>query len=195
MLGSRETNTRGIIISRMSSGEGSTRVSIYTERYGLIWAIARSAREERSKLRPHLQVGTYGMFTLIKGSHDWRVLGAVDTVSSYFSLLESKEAQKGVVRVLGVVRQLIQGESPEARLFDSFWEFLNTIPSVSDENIPLAERLVLTQILSVSGYISNDKIPSISEYTYSEDTFNAIKSHEKEITIAINEGFSASGLI
>ena len=56
MLQKREVHTRAIVIARRSAGEGSVRVSLYTEELGLVSALVTSAREERSKLRPHLMV-------------------------------------------------------------------------------------------------------------------------------------------
>ena len=109
MSQSREVHTKGIIINRFSSGEGSVRVHIFTESLGLVGALAKSAREERSKLRPHLTVGTFGNFDLVQGRETWRVTGAVRTKNSYFDLQGNPDAQDMCARVLSLLRQLVRG--------------------------------------------------------------------------------------
>lgn len=194
MLGSREVTTRGIVISRTSRGEGSVRVSLYTEEFGLIWAVARSAREERSKLRPHLQIGTYGVYTLVKGATDWRVVGAVKTNNTYFGAHTNTAAQQSVNRVLGVVRQLMHGEETDVRLFESLWQFISHVTALSPEFVVLGERVVLATILFQNGYIPEQHIPSLT-ISYTEEALSPLKDKKKEFTKAINEGFVASGLL
>lgn len=195
MLRSREVNTRGIVIGRSSSGEGSVRAALYTEEFGFIWVLAKSAREERSKLRPHLQVGTIGYYTLVKGSYDWRVTGAVGTKNIYFELTGVDTAQKSATRVLSVVRQLMQGETPDPDTFNVLWKFLMSVTSIQEKDIPIAERLVLINILSHAGYVSEtDLLNGVGE-EYSIEFFDTLRPQEKKLTRIINKAFMASGLV
>src|SRR3989338_10140885 len=103
MSGKRELTTRGIVVGRRSAGDGSVRVFLYSEALGLVSAIAKSAREERSQLRSHLQWGTYGNFMLVLGKETWRVKGVSHTANIFFELGERGPATKNPGRGFGKV--------------------------------------------------------------------------------------------
>ena len=190
-----DIQTRGIVISRFSSGEGSVRVSIFTEQLGLVGALAKSAREERSKLRPHLTVGTFGHFDLVQGVNTWRVVGAVGTQNYYFAF-KTKERQRAAARVFSLLRQLITGVEKDETLFKGVWDFLRALNEVPDEHIVRAERLVVLQILAALGYVSKEAVPTLKEeFDYSIRAFQELEAVEVEMQKAIKNGFVASGLI
>jgi len=195
MSQSREVTTRGVVIGRAQAGEGSVRIFLYTEEKGLVGALAKSAREERSKLRPHLQIGSYGSYTLVKGSYDWRLVGAVDTNNSYFLLSEKKEAQEASARVLSVLRQLIQGEDMNTNLFQTLWNFLSVLATLSSEEIYIAERLAMVRILSSLGYVPTLRnIPHLEGDTFEVASLQELEPFKKELVKTINDALLASGL-
>lgn len=195
MSKAHDVQTRGVVISRYSSGEGSVRVNIFTEQLGLIGALAKSAREERSKLRPHLTVGTFGHFDLVQGANTWRVVGAVGTQNYYFAF-KSAEKQRAAARVLSLLRQLINGEERDEALFAVVWDFLSALSRVQDEHVVRAERLVVLQILAALGYVSKEAVPAPQEtFDYSVRAFQELEPLEKEMRTAIKNGFVASGLL
>lgn len=169
MSAKREVTTRGIVIGRTQAGEGSLRAHLYTEELGLVSAIAKSAREERSKLRAYLTTGTCGMYSLVRGREYWRVTGAVGAVHSL--MRRDPEEQGASARVIGVVRQLVHGEGANAALFAAFWEFLhNTNPLV-------AEHRAVAHILASLGYVAASDLD------------------EPNLIEVINRGLAASGLV
>lgn len=196
MSKSHDVGTRGIVINRFSSGEGSVRVHLFTEKFGLISSLAQSAREERSKLRPHLQVGTFGNFNLVNGARTWRVVGAVDTKDFYFSSTGNPNVQHASARVMSLLRQLISGEEKDGDLFESVWNFLTSLETITDSTIARAERLVVLQILASLGYAGKDTVPPLDEtFNYSESSLNALEAYDTRMHQAIKDGFTASGLI
>lgn len=191
----REITLKGIVVARRSSGEGSVRVSIYTDALGLVSALAKSAREERSKLRPHLQIGTLGTFTLVKGKDVWRVTGAVNTKNAYFTLLEKPEAQGASARVLGIVRQFIRGEGSDPYLFSALFAFFRALPDMETEYIPEAECIVVLRTLAALGYVGEDAhMMPFLEISYSPTLLRTVRVSRKSLIHLINEGISASGL-
>lgn len=195
MSRSFDLTTRGVVIARAQSGEGSARIFIYTESAGLLGVLAKSAREERSKLRPHLQVGTYGSFTLVKGIRDWRVTGAVDTENSYFQLRDAPRAQTASARVVGVVRQLVHGEEKNQELFDTLWAFLHALPHFTEDEVKVGEYVAVVRILSSLGYVPRENaIPELSEGTYTKAVLDAVKPFEKQLVKTINNALLASNL-
>lgn len=191
----REVHTKGIIINRFSSGEGSVRVHIFTESLGLVGALAKSAREERSKLRPHLTVGTFGSFDLVQGRETWRVTGAVGTIHSYFSLIGNPAAQDRCARVLSLLRQLVRGEECDEALFSVVWHFLIAVGDVPQDMLVHAERLVVLQILAALGYVSKEAVPDQANLTFSLESLQSLMAVEVGMRGAIQEGFVASGLL
>src|SRR5262249_18379111 len=104
MSGSPSAVTRGIVVGRFPAGEGSVRALVYTDAFGLVSVLAQSAREERSKLRPYLQIGTLGTFTLVRGKV-WRVTGASAAENLHFELFGRARAQQASARIFAAVRQ------------------------------------------------------------------------------------------
>lgn len=189
-----EITTEGIVIGRFSAGEGSVRVQMYTEALGLISALAKSGREERSKLRPHLQAGTHGTYTCIKGERDWRLLGAIGTHNYYFALAGRPAAQTAAARVVSVVRQLVHGEEVDARLYRALAGFLSALPSLADTEVRVAERLAVARILFSLGYVEGKAVPHLSGETYAPAPLKELVPFQHQLTVIINEGLSASGL-
>lgn len=195
MLTKREVTTRGVVISRGQSGEGSVRVGIYTETLGLVGALARSAREERSKLRPHLQVGTLGRFTFVSGTRDWRAIGATGTVNAYFMLNHQAFAQGALARVLFALKQLVQGEGTNPELFQALWGFVQSLGALSDGEIHVAERLCMVRILSSLGYVAAEsEIPHLAGDSFEPALLRSLIPFEKHLVKTINDGLFASGL-
>lgn len=196
MSSKREVTSYGVVIGRAPSGEGSARVFLYTESDGLVAALARSGREERSKLRPHLQVGSVGSYTLVFGLRDTRVIGAVETSNILSTLVDAPAAAMAAARVMSVLRQLIYGEGVNEELFQALWHFLHALPSLSEEEVRIAERLAMVRILRALGYVPQlANIPHLDETQITPETLKAVEGFERELVVAINEGLAASGLL
>ena len=195
MSGKHEVQTRGIVLSRFSSGEGSVRAIIFTEALGLVSTLAKSAREERSKLRPHLTVGTYGHFGFVRGAQVWRLVGATETRNTYFALSGRPKAQYASARFLSLLRTLIQGEERDEELFAHAWNFMCALESVPDELLVHVERFATLAVLASLGYVSKDAVPGAPDFDYTPSAIEALVPLEKQIATAIQNGFSASGLI
>lgn len=195
MLKNHEVTTEAIVIGRAQAGEGSVRVFLYTKSAGLVRALATSAREERSKLRSHLQVGTYGTYNLVKGAHDWRVIGASDTQNTYFFECRNANGSFACARVLSVLRTLIHGEEPNDELFEALWNFLKTYPMLSEKEVVIAEHVVMVRILYALGYVPDQThIPSLKGSDYTPQVMNELSAQKKELVKFINEALLASGL-
>lgn len=193
---SRETTTRAIILARASAGEGSARVSFYTEAYGLIAALAKSAREERSKLRAHLQVGSCGHYTLVRGAHGWRSIGAVSTVNIHFALADNQPAQQAAGRVLSILRLLIHGEEQNTGVFSAAWDFLHALAHLPPgEAVTLAEYAAMVRILHRLGYAAPAKdIPHLSGATFAAPALRELQPFKGRLIKTIQDALFASGL-
>lgn len=190
----REVHTKGVVVARRSAGEGSVRVQLYTEELGLVTAVATSAREERSKLRPHLIVGTAGTYSVVKGKNDWRLTGAYGARSTYFES-PVHDARSAAARVVALVRQFVHGEGRDERLFTAVWEFMNAAPALSMEDVRIAEYVAVLRILSALGYVGEGiGMNHLLGAEYSAAVLVAARERRADLVRIINDGIGASGL-
>lgn len=190
----REVHTRGVVVARRAAGEGSARVLIYTEELGLIHAVAKSAREERSKLRPYLLSGTRGHYSFVKGKAEWRVTGAVGCRTVFYET-EERAAHESATRVLALVRQFVHGEGKDEGLFTALYEFLESLHVLSVADIQIAEYVAVLRILAALGYVAKtDGVEEFMSAEYSAALLARATERRKDLVSLINHGLGASGL-
>lgn len=190
----REVHTRGVIIARRAAGEGSVRVQLYTEALGLVSAVAKSAREERSKLRPYLLPGTFGTYSVVKGKAEWRVTGVVGARTPYFAC--SRDDQRiSAERVVQLVRTFVHGEGADEALFAAVWEFLSVVPTLSPDDTVIGEYVAALRILAALGYVApTDETREFLSPEYSAALLAHARAKRKGLVEIINHGLGASGL-
>lgn len=186
---------RGVIVGLHASGDGSLRVKIYTDALGLVSAFAKSAREERSKLRAHLQIGTLGTFSLVKGRDTWHVTGATETKNMHFEASGNAAVQEAAARVVSFVRQFVRGEGSDPYFFETLWHFFNSFPYEDEATLKDAECVAIVRMLASLGYV--EEKAAVSPFLASPYGLPLVKdarSVRPVLIQAINEGLSASGL-
>jgi recombinational DNA repair protein (RecF pathway) len=189
-----EITVRGVVVGHRLAGEGSLRISLYTDALGLTYAFAKSAREERSKLRAHLTEGTYGTFTLVRGAHAWRMTGATATRNVYFAIvaLSSREA---VARIIGTVRQFVRGEGSDPYFFSVLWGFLHAVPHIGESAVSAVEAVTALRMFAALGYVrAGADLEPFLESPQDPAMFAKAASVQRAIVRAVNEGIAASGL-
>jgi len=186
---------RGIVVGVSPSGDGSLRVRMYTDVLGLVWAFAKSAREERSKLRAHLLSGTRGIFSLVKGRDTWRITGASATQNVHFASSGSSYAQTSAARVLSFVRQFVRVEGSDPYFFETLWNFFEGLPYPTEAIQRDAECVAILRMLAALGYV--DPSPSLLpflEEPYAPSLIKGSNASRAILVKAVNDGMSASGL-
>ncbi len=130
---------------------------LFTKEAGMLYAEAKSVREERSKQRYALQEFTEIRISLIKGKHTWKV-GSVESLSNMYSEAVSREARGSVVRTFKILRRYIHGEEPHPALYEYCVEAL-TVLKGEVTNRELLEQLVEANILYRLGYVEESSLP------------------------------------
>jgi len=195
MYKAREVTTRGIVLLCRGVGEGSTRALLYTDVLGLVSILLTSGKEERSKLRPHLQEGTFGVYRLVKGRDVWRVTGATQTENIYFSLQEHTRGKEAVARVLSSVRQFVHGEGADPRLFSILWDFISSMMHIGRAELPEAESIAVLRILAALGYVSESvHVNPFLHTSYEHETLVSAKAARPTLIRIINEAIATTGL-
>lgn len=186
-----EVATRGIVVARIPAGEGSLRVLMYTEALGLVAALAKSAREERSQLRAHLQTGTLGTFMLVKGRDAWRVMGATATENLFAPL--SGDAAEAAARTLSAVRRFAHGAGADPYLWRALAGFAQAVARGKDAWV--LEHLAVFRLFAALGYVRESAATrEFFDVSYEPDTLARARAARAPLVRAVNEAISASGL-
>jgi recombinational DNA repair protein (RecF pathway) len=112
----RKYKTKAIIIGMRNHGEGSRLVFMLTRDLGLLVARGQSLREQRSKMRYHLQYGQRCAIDLVRGKEFWRLVGGEKEQETVF-------CPRGIYwfsRCAELVRSLVGFDEHNAELFDVF---------------------------------------------------------------------------
>jgi DNA repair protein RecO len=140
---------------------------LFTREAGMLYASAKSVREERSKQRYSLQEFSYIRVTLVHGKSGWRVTGAEPKTNIYANQ-STRQARALVRNIIRLLRRLIQGESPHPSLFDEAKETLLRTHSGNEEGI---EKVLTLRILHSLGYIA----PILSlQHIFTESSIDTI---------------------
>lgn len=146
--------TKAIVCGSFDNNTADKSFLLFTRRGGMLYATARSVREERSKQRYALQVFSRINISLVRGKQGWRI-GSVESVGNLFSEASSRAVRGSVVSVMKLVRQYIHGEETNHTLYDEVSEGLDLLISLpSDTSVNIWEVFIKARILYQLGYIA-----------------------------------------
>ena len=130
---------------------------MFTREAGMLFADARSVREERSRQRYALQDFSLVRVTLIKGKSGWRI-GSVEALSNYYNQAEDKAARGSVVKLVRLLRRFVHGEETHRELFDYLKDALEVL-SVQTEKRSFVEDVIQLELLRMLGYVDVKRLP------------------------------------
>ncbi len=125
---------------------------LFTREAGMLYATAKSVREERSKQRFALQEFSYFRATLVHGKAGWRVIGAESIVNLY-SLQSTREARTLIRNIVRTLRRLLHGEVSHPTIFDETIELLSMAETGESG---LREEALTIRLLHTLGYIGTE---------------------------------------
>ncbi|MBU1159875.1 DNA repair protein RecO, partial [Patescibacteria group bacterium] len=83
--------TEGIILRKSNFGEADRILTIFTEKFGKISAVAQGVRYLKSKLRYNLETMSRSRIGLVASKKtDWRIIDA-EEIDNYRKIIESPE--------------------------------------------------------------------------------------------------------
>lgn len=204
--------TRGLIVSASAYREADKIISIYTEDFGLVSAVAAGVRRSASKLRYHTQDFSVRLFSLVSGRDIWRLVGAeeIGGVMS-FDPAASSEALAAYARVLSLIRRLVRGEEKNEQVFLTLSSLYNLLADIDkdagvggnvhaggDSSIDISslETLAVFRILHSLGYIKSDAAtePIITPTLIDKPLVAYTKPLVPFLISAINAGLTESHL-
>ncbi len=130
---------------------------LFTREAGMLFADAKSVREERSRQRYALQDFSSIRVTLIRGKSGWRI-GSIEALDNYYAAAHDKAARGSVVKIIRLLRRFVHGEEPHRQLFDYVTEALNVLRNNVTERSFL-ETVIQLELMRLLGYVDEAKLP------------------------------------
>ena len=146
--------TEALVCGSFDNNTADKSFLLFTRDAGMLYASARSVREERSRQRYALQDFSLITVSLIRGKTGWRI-GSVDSDHNFFRIALTREARGSVVRTLKLVRRYVQGEEPHSKLYT---ELITALQYLAASTVPqrlLAEEVIAARFFYELGYISD----------------------------------------
>ncbi len=176
--------TNAIVLSSTDVQDADKLFWLLTEDFGLIFASAKSIREETSKLRYVLQDLSNVQVSVVKGRGIWRVTGAQSTGVSKLK----GEKIKIFGRVAAITKRLMPTDEVNKEIFSTL---LN-----SREKIDKAENLTVARVLFHLGYLTcTDEYSGIIDtLEFSEEEISSAEKMKDKLVADINNGLVESQL-
>lgn len=124
--------TQAIVCGARASNTSDKSYFLFTRQFGMLYATARSVREERSRQRYALQECAIVNVSLVKGKGGWRI-GSVEAVAQPFLAATHRPVRAGIVSVLSFLRRFCSGETPYVFIFDDSVRLLQQLHTAPDQ--------------------------------------------------------------
>jgi DNA repair protein RecO (recombination protein O) len=191
-------HTDALVLSSSPWAEADRLVTLFTKELGLVRAVARSVRQERSKMRYSIQDFAFASVSLVRGKDVWRIVGVRFHTHFYFALKDDTAKVALVARVFSLITRLVAGEEQNWLLFQVLIDMLHFLEdeSLSDIECRSVEEVFALRILFILGYVGHDPVYSayVSANSISRDVLRLSVHSRHAIVRAINEALSASQL-
>ena len=145
--------TEAIVCGSKASHTADRSFLLFTKEAGMLYAMARSVREERSKQRYALQEFSHIRTTLVRGKSGWRIAG-VETIENFYAHARTREARACMRAVLLLVRRVMQGEVAHSEIFT---DVVHGLHRASQGDTDMLVPVVSLRILGALGYVSPNK--------------------------------------
>jgi len=170
--------TDALVLGSTGVGESHQYLALFTRALGLVWALARSTREERSKLRYHVQPCTYGEFALVRGKDLWRLTGARGTWNGFHDLRTHPAKLALFIRYLSLLKRLLYGEGEQRELFSLLDEAIAFLQgdTAGEDLLQNFECLLALRTLYLLGYLGEQQKLSgiLHEHTFDKDVLGRV---------------------
>lgn len=149
--------TEAIVCGTFNRNSADRSYMLFTKEAGMLYADARSVREERSKQRYALQDFSLVRVSLVKGKGNWKV-GSIEVYKNYYLEAVNKEARGSVVNLFRLLRRFVGGEEATPDLFAYTVRALDEMTG-EIENRPFVLITVQVQMLLYLGYVDTKQMP------------------------------------
>ncbi len=182
--------TSAIVLGRTPIGESNAYISLLTRELGLIRAVARSVRSEKSKLRYALQRYTECEVSLVRGKDVWRITGAVP-IFSHSENLSNSPLRRALVAKIARLLMRIHGEERNEFAFDSVQSLFAALGEGKVDDLELITAL---RLLYALGYVGNEATlsPYVETSAITDEALIHLEKDRDTLVAIVNRALAAS---
>lgn len=156
--------TEGIVLGSWDRGEADRLFVLYTKELGMMRALAKGVRLEKSKLRPQLQIFSFGAFRLVNGRELFRLIDA-----NAHARLRPTEGAMARFETFGFIAsfllRMVRGDEADVAVWDLLrhaFIFLHT--ATGEQSLDALQTLFCARLLYHLGYVSlHEARPELSK--------------------------------
>lgn len=149
----RTYTTAAIVCGSYDRYQSDRTYRLFTESFGLLFATARSVREERSRQRYALQDFSLLQVSLVKGRAGWRI-GSVIDQGNVFLQAPDQAARIQIVRLIRILNRYVHGPEEAGDIFPLLHTALQALGTGTISFPENYARGVELQVLYRLGYIA-----------------------------------------
>jgi len=185
--------TEALVCGTFNRNTADRSFLLFTREAGMLYAEARSVREERSRQRYALQDFSLLRVTLVKGKAGWKI-GSIEPLKNYYQQATDKAARGSVVGLCRLLRRFVKGEEANEQLFEYVYEALEVL-SVAVLQRTFVEMTAAVHVLGVLGYVDEKQVPEpLRTMTPTQITSGYTEEREKLIERLYTHAVSVSHL-
>ena len=151
--------TEALVCGTYRRNTADASYALLTAEAGLVYASARSVREERSRQRYALQDFAQIRVSLVRGKAGWRI-GSVDSATNFYHQATTRAQRGAVVQVVKVIRRFIQSEGVLPSVYAGTLGVLHRLTQAPDAETGWLVRHYELWLLYELGYVARASIPS-----------------------------------
>lgn len=143
--------TRALLLKRVEYGEADFVVTLLTDRFGKVSALARAAKRSRKRFGGALELGNVLDARLTFGRGELATLAEARASEVFRTVVRSLDHITLAGAALELVRDLVPAREPDERVFECTLEFLRAL----DRAEPAREELLLAfevRLMSLVGF-------------------------------------------
>jgi DNA repair protein RecO (recombination protein O) len=182
------------VLASRNVGEANRLFTLLSRDFGTIVATAQSIRLEKSKLRFALQKFSFVEVSLVRCRGGWRITNAHPLKNIFFG--EDIERQKIVINITELLRRLIAGETPDAKLFSIVSNGFTYLATLDPEELPSFELVFVSKLLTNLGYGTESGIlENFQREPIESESLRILAEGKRPLVVKeINAALSSTGL-
>lgn len=185
--------TKALVCGVFNRNTADRSYLLFTREAGMLYADAKSVREERSRQRYALQDFSLVRVSLVKGKRTWKI-GSIEALKSYYHLAVDKAARGSITSLFRLLRRFLKGEEASHTLFDYVIVGLDELINEQPER-EFMEMVVQVRVLAWLGYVDGKALPpGLADLMPSEITGHYSPALHKTISQLYTQAVSVSHL-
>lgn len=170
--------TEAIVCGSYDSNTSDRSFLLFAREAGMIYAHAKSVREERSKQRYALQVCSHVRATLIRGKSGWKIAG-VEPQQNLYALATTREARAFLRNIILLLKRIVHGETVYEEIFD---DIVGTCMEVGKHDPLKLESILTLRILHALGYIApHESYNALLQCAFPYDKVDSLSENEQKV--------------